>query len=135
MKKEIDLDLSEFIGLTLVDLQPNEISFDKAILEVFCPWRFFDQLIFMNARVLEDKHNQEEARKIIQEYLIGRKINSIKIYEYPCDIKITFDNAIILEVFPDHPVYESWNFRIKGKEGMLLVGIPGGKVRWFLKKE
>ena len=133
MKKEIELDISEFVGLELIDINSNRITFDKAILDMFCPWRIFDDQIFMNSSVLTEKNNSEDAKKVVSENLIGRKIESIKIFEYPCDIKIEFDHGIVMEVFPDQPVYESWNLTFEGIDGRHLVGTPGGEVTWFLK--
>jgi len=132
MKKEIDLDISEFVGLKLKEVESNRLTFDKAVLDLWCPWRIYDDLIFMNSSVLTDKNNSEEAEKIIKNNLIGRKIKVIKIFEYPCDIRIELDKGIIIEVFPDHPIYESWNFQYEGADGRHLVGTPGGEMTWFL---
>ena len=102
-------------------------------MELWCPWRIYDELILMNSRVLDDKNNSKEAERIVQDNLIGRKIKSIKIFEQPCDIRIELDKGIIIEVFPDHPIYESWNLKFEGIDGRHLVGTPGGEVTWFLK--
>ena len=133
MKKEIELDISEFIGLELMEVHPHQMVFSQAILELWCPWRIYDEMIFMNQRVLNDQQHTAEAETIVKDDLIGRKIRSIQIFENPCDIRIEFEEGIILEVFPDHPIYESWNLKFQGTNGRHLIGIPGGQVTWFLK--
>lgn len=132
MKKEIDLDLSELIGLTLKKVDADRIEFSKAILELWCPWRAYDKLIFLNAKVFHEKDHTAEIKRIVHENLIGRKIKSIKIFEKPCDISITLEGEIVIEVFPDHPLYESWNLKFEGRDGKHLIGTPGGEVTWFL---
>jgi len=133
MKKEIDLDISEFVGLILNEVHTTRLTFDKAILDLWCPWRVYNDLIFMNSGVLCDKDNYQEAERIVQENLIGRKIESITIFMNPCDIRINLGDGIVIDVFPDHPIYESWNLTFKGKDGRHLVGTPGGGISWFLK--
>lgn len=133
MKREIDLDISEFIGLELKEIQSDRLTFNMAVFDLWCPWRIFDELIFMNSGVLNDKNNSKEAERIVNKNLIGREIKSIKIFKYPCDIIIELDNGITIEVFPDHPIYESWNLKFEGIDGRHLVGTPGGEVTWFLK--
>ena len=133
MKKEIELDISEFVGLKLGKVQSTRLTFNKAVLDLWCPWRIHDDLIFMNSKVLDDKNTSKEAEQIVQKNLIGRTIKTIQIFEKPCDIRIELDNESIIEVFPDHPIYESWNLKFEGIDGRHLVGAPGGEVTWFLK--
>ena len=133
MREEIELSLSEFIGLEIKEVKADQIVFDKAILELWCPWRIFDTLIFMNADVIESKHSAAEASKIIEKSLVGRKVIDIKIYEFPSDLIIKLENDSVLEVLPTHPLFEAWRLQYGEIDGRDIIAVPGGEVTWFLK--
>ncbi|HYV90824.1 MAG TPA: hypothetical protein VE978_03540 [Chitinophagales bacterium] len=129
MKKQTDIDLSEFIGLQLKEVNSHLFLFDKGKLEIDCPWRVRDKLIYLCPNVLDFSYNEKKAKEIVTKNLIGRKIKSIKIFNLPCDVEIIFDNGAILEIFPIHPLYESWN--LKKMNGKHLIGIGGGDIQAF----
>lgn len=129
--KKIDLDLSEFIGLEITNIDSHQFNFNHGVLELSCPWRVRDDSIFLNPDILDSKRSREEAKNIIKNHLIGKRIKSITIFENPCDIRILLENDTIIEVFPMHPLFESWNLR--RYNGRHLIGMPGGEATWFLK--
>ncbi|MCG8573643.1 MAG: hypothetical protein MI810_02070 [Flavobacteriales bacterium] len=135
MRKEIDLDISEFVGIEITELTSNRILFDKAVLDVFCSWRIYKDVVLMNpSALLYEGENGEIAKDIVQKKIIGRKIKSIQIFEFPADIHIQLDRGMTLEIFADNPAFESWNLTYEGVDGRHIVSTIGGEVDWFLKE-
>jgi len=129
MRKQLEIDLSEFEGLPLIHVDATSILFDGASLELNCPWRMRDEIIYCCPQVLEAPETQEETAILIQNDLIGKTIKSIKAYVHPCDLEIVFEGGTVLEVFPNHPFFESWQLRKEG--GKQMVGMPGGELTYF----
>ncbi len=134
MKTEIELDLSEFVGLQVIGVEGGSIQFDQGVLRVECAWRVRNQEgILVSEAEYKAERTREKARQISKQTLQGAKIKAITIYEVPCDISIEFDNQVCIDIIPLSAQFESWDLR--RTNGRHLSGLPGGRVTWFLQEE
>lgn len=133
MKREIEIDLSEFIGIRVLHAEGGNLHFDQGSLQTACAWRLHNRKgILVSSDEYSCGETREKASKIFQQELVGTTIRAITIDEVPGDLLIEFDNDLWLDILPLSAQFESWN--LKRKHGRQLVCLPGGRVTWFLKE-
>jgi len=125
MDNQIKKYLNRFKGASVTEINEYQnITFllkDKDIKYMLLEggWRLFD-----HHKMVMTKSEFKQTEDI-KNYLVGAIINHIEISEFN-DLKIVFDNHIILQIIADSMRFENW---VLNQE---LICLPGGELTDFL---
>jgi len=125
-------ELNKITGNKLLNIShPSDsiwtFNFDgELIITLECPWR----LLNSNSITLAgNDHNQKFGKDIpvnviseTKALLNGNPIMRFTVTESPADLRIDFENNIVLEAFCDSSGYEPWQMTYCGKNYVIIGG-------------
>jgi hypothetical protein len=121
-------DVLEKMTLSRAEKFPNDLwlfHFGDAVhLSVESPWRVLSDNSILLAR---DDDGQAfgmaspiNAEAKVHELLVGRAVNSVEVNSVSSDLRIQFDDRLVLEVLNLSSGYESWT--LNHNDGFIWVG-------------
>ena len=108
---------------------------DDTIIAVQCLWR----LLCTNRITLTSRDDGQQfgspakllATDELNSKLAQASIDRVELRDGTLDLRLTFDNALVLEILPDSSGYEAWN--ITSPEGS-WIAVGGGELAVFPKR-
>lgn len=123
-----NIDFSVFIGQQVVSINPVgielvNIKFNNGSLNIECSWRIRNEkgvLVAYTDTKREDNPCSKNALDEIQKQLANQIITNIYHFEPTEDLIIEFNNTILLDLFIDTTIYES--YQIHYRDRIFLIG-------------
>ena len=130
-KKVVEMNkvpIERFIGKKIVKINDMGLMFvfdGEESLTVECPWRLRNtKTVFLGSSEYNLKETRQETFEKLQNLLLGKKIKEIIITPVISDLKIKFNDDLLLELFSNSNIYESWT--LSDGKNLLLISLPGG---------
>lgn len=122
-------ELERFINKTIIEIDaplPSLKFSGNGYLTIECHWRLRDnKTILIGSLEYKDEKTHDEYYEKLTSLLIGKEIKKIQYIPPVSDLIIEFEKGLLLELFSDSNIYESWN--LSDGEGFELISLPGGK--------
>lgn len=129
------ISFERFIGKKVVEINhmyPLLIFDGEESVTVECSWRLRNEkTILVGSSEYKSQETHQKAKEKLSNLLLGQRINVITITSTMSDLNIQFCNGVLLELFSDSNIYESWTLS-DGKD-FTLISLPGGKTCLFSK--
>jgi hypothetical protein len=107
-----------------------EFSFQRAGLNITCPWRIVSNgVIILAASDQGQKFGLPSPVDVFSktmEYLHDATVESVEIDQETSDLCIRFSGGIRVDAFNDSSGYEGWNYA--DQTGVMLVAMGGGQL-------
>jgi hypothetical protein len=98
------------------------LELSRSCLTVGGLWRLSHQ-----SRIVASSAAANDGPDLPLDFLVGKSIESVTIHGVFNDIRLEFTDDVVLEVFADSAIYETWVLRDEG--GVVIGSGPG--INWF----
>ncbi|OGO77774.1 MAG: hypothetical protein A2Y23_14910 [Clostridiales bacterium GWB2_37_7] len=120
--------LNKLIGKKVVEINkmyPILVFDEEASLMIECSWRVRNNnIIIIDCSEYNDEKTHAEAHDKLFNLLLGKVIKRIELVPPVTDLAITFEKGLILDIFSNSNIYESWTLT-DGKSFDLISATAG----------